>query len=179
MHSLRRTWHWVRSQNKTLFSTRFLFQWQFFSSYLNSSCNMIFGNVDHFLNSWRFIMRETGKVSQIILNYQERILHLSNFFSKPDIFPWKIEGTGGIFLSIVHDEEIQENFVLRHFKEDSEIFRPLIFSLFPENDGGRCFELFWVFEEVLMKKQGQSCSSSKKVWQGDDHLLFGDQVNFT
>ncbi len=27
------------------------------------------------------------KVSQIILNYQERILHLSNFFSKPDIFP--------------------------------------------------------------------------------------------
>ena len=28
-----------------------------------------------------------GKVSQIILNYQERILHLSNFFPKPDIFP--------------------------------------------------------------------------------------------
>ena len=109
MHSLRRIWHWVRSQNKTLFSTRFLFQWQFFSSYLNSSCNMISENVDHFLNSWRFIMRETGKVSQIILNYQERILHLSNFFSKPDIFPWKIEGTGGIFLSIVHDEEMQEN----------------------------------------------------------------------
>ena len=42
MHSLRRIWHWVRSQNKTLFSTRFLFQWQFFSSYLNSSCSMIF-----------------------------------------------------------------------------------------------------------------------------------------
>ena len=98
MHSLRRIWHWVRSQNKTLFSTRFLFQWQFFSSYLNSSCNMISQNVDHFLNSWRFIMRETGKVSQIILNYQERILHLSNFFSKPDILPWKIEGTWGIFL---------------------------------------------------------------------------------
>ena len=39
-----------------------------------------------------------GKVSQIILNYQERILHLSNFFSKPDIFPLKIEVTGGIFL---------------------------------------------------------------------------------
>jgi hypothetical protein len=83
-----------------------------------------------------------GKVSQIILNYQERILHLSNFFSKPDIFPRKIEGTGGIFLSIVHDEEMQENIVLRNFKEDSEIFRPLIFSLFPENDGNRFFEIF-------------------------------------
>ena len=83
-----------------------------------------------------------GKVSQIILNYQERILHYSNFFSKPDIFPSKIEGTGGIFLSIVHEEEIQENIVFRHFKDDSKIFTPLIFSLFPENDGSRFFEIF-------------------------------------
>ena len=83
-----------------------------------------------------------GKVSQIILNYQERILHLSNFFSKPDIFPQKIEVTGGIFLFILHEEEMLENFVFRHFKEDSEIFRPLIFSLFPENDGSRFFEIF-------------------------------------
>ena len=120
-----------------------------------------------------------GKVSQIILNYQERILHFWNFFSKPDILPWKIEGTGGIFLFTVHEEEIQENFVFRHFKEDSEIFRPLIFSLFPENDGSGFFEIFWVFEEVVMEKQGQSCSSSKKVCKGDDHLLFGNQMNFT
>ena len=69
--------------------------------------------------------------------------------------------------------------VLRNFKEDSKIFRPLIFSLFPENDRSRVFEIFWVFEEVVMKKQGQSCSPSKKVCKGDDHLLFGDQMNFT
>ena len=103
------------------------------------------------LKSWSyskfmiFQYARIGKVSQIILNYQERILHLSNFFSKPYIFPWKTKGTGGIFLSIVHDEEIQEDFVFWHFKEDSEIFRPLIFSLFPENDGSRFFEIFWVF----------------------------------
>ena len=83
-----------------------------------------------------------GKVSQIILNYQERILHLSNFFSKPDIFPCKFEGTGGIFLPIVYDEEMQENIVFQNFKEGSEIFRPLIFSLFPENDGSRFFDIF-------------------------------------
>ena len=63
-----------------------------------------------------------GKVSQIILNYQERILHLSNFFSKPDIFPSKIEGTGGIFLSIVHDVEMQENFVLPHPRAKNRLF---------------------------------------------------------
>ena len=34
-----------------------------------------------------FQYERIGKVSQIILNYQERILHLSNFFSKPQIFP--------------------------------------------------------------------------------------------
>ena len=89
-----------------------------------------------------FQYARVGKVSQIILNYQERILHLSNFFSKPQIFPRKIEGTGEIFLSIVHDEEMQGNFVIRHFKEDSEIFRPLIFSLFPEIDGCRFFKIF-------------------------------------
>ena len=178
MHSEKGILHWIRN----IFSSQFLL-----GSYFNGNFfpHIWILHAAWSLKSWSyskfmiFQYARIGKVSQIILNYQERILHLSNFFSKPHIFLWKTEGTGGIFLSIVHDEEIQENIVFRHFKEDSEIFRPLIFSLFPENDGSRFFEIFWVFEEVVMKKQGQSCSSSKKVRKRDDHLLFGDQVNFT
>ena len=115
MHSEKGILHWIRNIFRSQFLLDSYFNGNFFPHIwiLHSACSLKSWSYSKFMI---FQYARIGKVSQIILNYQERILNLCNFFSKPDILPLKIEGTGGIFLSIVHDEEIQENIVFHHFE---------------------------------------------------------------
>ena len=97
MHSEKGILHWIKNFFRSQFLLDSYFNGNFFPHIwiLHAEWSLISWSYSKFMI---FQYVRIGKVSQIILNYQERILHLSNFFFKPDIFPWKIEGTGGIFL---------------------------------------------------------------------------------